>query len=200
MLQLIENNMSSLLPHELKEDFYIRIYFNIREGFEMAGIRRAYLDFNRTLPVLNKTQLEREHDRKNTEYYLKDKLIQFVNEDFIDFQAFDLYHRKLCEDLTGNWNELTIGQAQKWINMTLKYWLVFGERRIKNIEKNARFFHIPIDRLVQYKMIVIKGSKPWSKITDYDEYLKYQIQHRNKETGNHPIIDEFIFFNETNNK
>jgi hypothetical protein len=83
--------------------------------------------------------------------------------------------------------------------MTLKYWLVFGEKRIADIEKNAQYFHIPIDSYVRSKMIVIKGYQAWSKINDYDEYMQYQIKHREKKTGNFPIIDELNFFNTTNN-
>lgn len=191
--------MSRLLTFELKEDFFIRVYFNTQEGYELAGIKRAYLDFNRTLPVLNKSQIKRDQDRKSTENYLKDKLLQFINEDFIDFHAFDLRHKELCLALRNYWSELTIGQAQKWINMTLKYWLVFGENRIKNIEKNARFFHIPVDRFIQSK-ILIKNSGPWSQIDDYPKYFEYQTRFREDNPDKIPIIEEFIFFNNTNNK
>jgi hypothetical protein len=191
--------MSSLLSFELKEDFFIRIYFNTHEGYELAGIKRAYLDFNRTLPVLNKAQIKRDQDRKNAENYLKDKLLHLINKDFIDFYEFDLVHKKLCNDLTGHWNELTIGHAQKWINMTLKYWLVLGENRVKNIEKNARFFHIPVDRFIQSK-IVVEDSGPWSQINNYQKYFEYQTKFREENPDKIPIIEELIFFNNTHNK
>ena len=99
--------------------------------------------------------------------------------------------------LINKWNELSIGQAQKWINMTLKYWLLFGEKRIQNIEKNAIFFHIPIDSFIQKEMFNEKYPNPWSRIENYDEYLQYQLTHREREEKYPPIICEFHIFNQT---
>jgi hypothetical protein len=80
--------------------------------------------------------------------------------------------------------------------MTLKYWLLFGDTRIASIEKNAEFFHIPIDSYVLEGMFQDKYPKlVWSKITNYDDYFKYQIKHRQSSPNTIPIIDEFIFFN-----
>lgn len=80
--------------------------------------------------------------------------------------------------------------------MTLKYWLLFGKEKIIGIERNAKFFHMPIDRYVQKEMLKIRNKNPWSKINDYSEYMEYQIYQREKNTGNPPIVDEFIFFNQ----
>ncbi len=80
--------------------------------------------------------------------------------------------------------------------MILKYWLLFGDARIPEIEINARHFHIPFDSYVQKEMFGEKTPKPWNKISNYDDYLKYQLDHRNKQTGNFPLVDEFIFFND----
>jgi len=33
--------------------------------------------------------------------------------------------------------------------MSLKYWLLFGGDKIANIEKNAKYFHIPIDSIIK---------------------------------------------------
>ena len=59
--------------------------------------------------------------------------------------------------------------------------------------------HIHIDGYVQKGMFGEKSPKPWSKISDYDDvYMNYQYSHRKKQTGNYPIVDEFIFFNKYN--
>ncbi len=183
------------LSTDIKEEFLISNYFNLSNGFEIAGIRRAYLDFNRTLVLKDKSQFYRDKIRFETESYLKKRLLEIISLEFKDQVEFDRVHKELCYGLLGLWSELSIGKAQKWINMTLKYWLIFGENRIANIEKNAIFFHIPIDNFVQVKMFNEKNPKPWSKITSYDEYMKYQHDHRNKKTNNPPILDEFVFFN-----
>jgi hypothetical protein len=191
--------MYSILPFELKEDFYIRVYFNIAEGYEIAGIKRAYLDFNRTLPLKDKNQDNRNIMRKETELFLKTELLGLVLLDFENQEEYDSVHKELCLNLIRKWDELSVGKAQKWINMTLKYWLLFGENRIKGIEKNARFFHIPIDNLIQKNMFGEKSPKPWSRINNYDDYFEYQLKHRAKNEVNPPIICEFKVFNKTVN-
>jgi len=191
------NNMNNILSNELKEEFYIRVYFNTKEGFEIAGIKRAYLDFNRTLVIKDKNQENRNKLRNTAEQFLKNHLLRLISLDIDNQEMFDSNHENVCVKLTEEWNELSIGQAQKWINMTLKYWLLFGEKRIPNIEKNAIYFHIPIDSFVQKDMFGITEPKPWSKIRNYAEYMKYQQEHREKNIKTPPIIYEFEFFNKT---
>jgi len=194
--------MVSFLTENIKEDFYIKLYFNIDEGFETAGLRRAYLDFSRTLfkkdkinIQANETDEERNKKRNETEIHLLCVLKEIINTNFSSQKEFDIKHREIVSELTQYWCKLTIGQAQKWINMTLKYWLLFGEKRIKGIDKNAQFFHIPIDSYVQKGMFNETNPKPWSKINDYDTYMNYQITHRKKSPRNIPLHDEFLFFN-----
>ena len=190
-----EPKMSQILSQKLKEDFYLTLYFNISKGFKNAGLKRAYLDFNRTLKIKDGNQLNRNLQQQKTQSYLKSELKRIIVLKVNSQAEFDHEHKILCNNLISEWNELTIGQAQKWINMTLKYWLLFGEERIENIEKNAEYFHIPIDSYVQKGMFSEKNPNAWSNILDYDTYFSYQLKHRNKNTGNPPILDELDFFN-----
>ena len=190
-----EQKMNSFLTENLKEDFLITLYFNTSEGFEDAGLKRAYLDFNRTLKIKDGNKKRREEKRLISQDYLKKELLTLISSPITSQTEFDQKHKKMCLDLIDNWDELSIGQAQKWINMTLKYWLLFGEKRINNIEKNAVFFHIPIDSYVQKGMFSEKYPKAWSKIKNYKDYFEYQIKQREKVTGKAPLLDEFIFFN-----
>lgn len=186
--------MKSILSDDLREQFYIRVYFNTSQGYYVAGINRAFQDFCRTLKIKdeNRTKL-----KQKAITFLISKLSK-LNENRLKSQdEFDIYHKETCYELIQQWNELTIGQAQKWINMTLKYWLLLGEKRIKGIELNAIWFHIPIDQIVQHEMFREKEPTPWSKINNYDDYYKYQIEIRNKKTGNPALIDEFKLFNKT---
>jgi translation initiation factor IF-3 len=41
------------------------------------------------------------------------------------------------------------------------------------------------------------NPKPWSKILTYSQYFYYQTKHREKKTGNPPIINELEFFNKS---
>lgn len=184
--------MNSILSKTDKENFYIRLYFNINNGYELAGIRRAFLDFSRTVRRVDEN---RESLKRNSEQFIASELRILCEKKFKSQEEFDSFHKSSCYELQNTWHELTIGQCQKWINMTLKYWLLFGDERIKGIELNAKYFHIPIDSYVQRGMFEEKNPLPWSKIKNYDEYMRYQYNHRQKKTGNFPIIDELIFFN-----
>lgn len=190
-----------MLSAKQREDFFIKLYFDTKNGFETAGLRRAYRDFNRTLKITDSHE-QRDAKREYIQEYLKGELLNLISLEIDDYEQFDSFHERLCVDLKNKWNSFTespefkIGHAQKWINMTLKYWLLLGEGRIKNIEKNAKFFHIPIDSYVQSGMFDETYPNPsWSNIDSYKDYYSYQIRHRKKETGNPPIIDEFDFFN-----
>ncbi len=181
-----------MLTDKQREDFFIRIYFDTSYGFELAGIKRAFLDFSRTLKIVDEN---RRTLKQNAENYILTQLQTLLETKINSQSEFDEQHEILTENLTKTWSELTYGQAQKWINMTLKYWLLLGEVRINKIERNAQYFHIPIDSYVQKGMFKEKSPKPWSKISNYDDYFKYQLDHRNKQTGNFPLADEFTFFN-----
>jgi hypothetical protein len=180
------------LTDNLREDFFIKLYFDTANGFYTAGIKRAFLDFCRTLKVKDGN---RPNLKQSAEKFILAQLTKATKSEFKTQTEFDAFHKISCEKLIETWTELNIGQAQKWINMTLKYWLLLGEKRINGIEKNSKYFHIPIDSYVQKGMFSEKYPDAWSKIANYETYLNYQERHRKKETGNCPIIDEFIFFN-----
>lgn len=69
--------------------------------------------------------------------------------------------------------KFTVGIAQKWVNMTLKYlWLIgiFDDKYEKNLE-------VPIDKYIlnEIKKLNISIPKnPWSKWDDIEEYSKLQ--------------------------
>ncbi len=189
--------MNTILNDNLREDFYIRLFFDTKNGFYEAGTKRAFLDFSRTLPIKDEN---RSTLKKNAENLLIQELKKLNEKELESQKDFDDMHKSISLKLKQTWDELSFGQTQKWINMTLKYWLLFGENKIKGIELNAKYFHIPIDSFVQKGMFEEKNPNAWSKISDYQTYLNYQIKHREKETGKYPIIDEFEFFNKYNPK
>ncbi|MFK7749491.1 MAG: hypothetical protein AB8B65_13935 [Kordia sp.] len=187
----------NLISLEIKENFLIRLYFGVVTDFYFAGVKRAYLDFSRTLHLKNETKLQREITRKETEYYLVKKLKEFISKDLSNQNEFDTEHRKIVLGLKNKWKKLSIGQSQKWVNMTLKYWLLFGNKRIPSIEKNAIYFHIPIDSIIQKSMFPNMKHNAWSKMKDYDlVYMEYQKKFRTN-SNEIPILAEFNMFNES---
>lgn len=96
--------------------------------------------------------------------------------------------------------ELSIGQAQKWINMTHKYLFALGESRVNGISKNYEFFHIPINNIIQEKLEkegIEKLKERWSRIKQYSNYLDYQKKVREHFAGQIPLDVEFKLFNKS---
>lgn len=180
-------------------NFLLRSVFSTcnKDKFHLSGINRAYRDFNRTLRIGNTNRKDWDEKRKSTGIFLRNKLMKLISNEYHDQQAFDKDHRILCEDLQLEWDKLTIGQCQKWINMSLKYWVVFG---VDGIEKNLRLFHVPIDSYVQKGELCMEMKNKhtsWSKIENYDTYFEYQKYIRQKYADAIPLELEFTFFNDT---
>lgn len=118
----------------------------------------------------------------------------------ISFESsdFDKWHKAKCEEIINFMNnsidksntkilkeeKFTIGQAQKWVNMTLKYlWLLNAlPTGIK-----PEYLHVPIDSYIieiaydnknkfenALGLLEDKPPKSWSKLSEYDEYFEIQ--------------------------
>ena len=103
-------------------------------------------------------------DRNNINQEEYDKFIYYVLKDITGIPYF--YNSKL-----------TIGQAQKWFNMTIKYLSIIEPEMVENFYE---YCHIPIDNYI-LKETNYKGFKTaWSRIDNYDDYLEFQKWFRNK--------------------
>lgn len=123
-------------------------------------------------------------------------------------QEFDTWHQETSENLIKIFSEhnqnFTFGQAQKWINMSLKHLSLADFNIVKNY---YAFCHVPIDSyiieglktpLVGKEMNQIDTSFdenhqeniPWSRIDNYTLYLNFQKDFREK-CGEIPLDYEF---------
>lgn len=193
--------MTSILTDSDFDNFYIRLYFDTSDGYLYASIKRAYRDFNRTIRNIPKELKERDIWRKTLYAILASRADRILTTSFSDQVEFTKWHKATCLAICeASNNILTIGQSQKWINMTLKYAFTFGNSRINGISKNYSFFHIPIDNIIQeilkekYNIQKITGYS-WSTIPDYDTYYNYQKEVRNALKGKIVMDEEFILFN-----
>ncbi|NOU46120.1 MAG: hypothetical protein HOO86_03555 [Bacteroidales bacterium] len=193
--------MTTLTQKDL-ENFWIRCYLSPSTDLENAAIDRAYLDFNRTLHGIGKEQSDDKlNDLKSV---MKKIVLELLTMTFKNQDDFDRWHETKCAELVKAFQDISnhplyIGQAQKWINMTLKYLFALGENRIKGISRNYEYFHFPIDNIIQEKLVkrgIPKIDIPWSRINNYGKYLKYQCLVREKFAGQIPIEVEFRLFNE----
>lgn len=180
-----------MLTDKTRLETLITFYFGSHDSYELAGIRRAFRDFNRTWPIENKTQEQRKILVKEIETFLVHALTTLIHKPLNSQVEFDNAHQSLSQEMKSKWPELKIGHIQKWINMSLKYWLIFGDSYIKDISQNASFFHIPIDSIVLAKLFnESKPAVPWSKIETYDSYFAYQQKFRILHPNVIPIVFE----------
>lgn len=177
------------------------------------------IDYSISTSELNdkeKTSSEQkeEFERKKEEFkmniytslYMKiscnDNECKFLSLKFISNQKeFDDWHNKVCikiqkisqnsKELFSNNAMLTYGQAQKWLNMTLKYLLLLGYWEEDEALRLEKLFHVPVDSYImeaasKYLGIGIpqaktdklrkysdSSSKKWSN-WEYPEYKTFQ--------------------------
>ena len=184
-------------------NFWMRVYLGTThvQELQLSAVDRAYRDVNRTMHGIGKIQTDESYNIIRT--FVNNIASETLNDTF-DQTTFDSWHFKKCEELKTEFNrvlnyKISYGQAQKWINMTLKYLFAIGPNVIDGIDRNYEFFHIPIDNIIQDKLS-IRGinriNSRWSRIDSYQTYLQYQIRVRNTFAGQIPLDVEFRLFNE----
>jgi hypothetical protein len=193
--------MKSKLSKSNIEDFWIRVYLGNTGDLINLSIDRAYRDFNRTMHGLQKLQSKTKYSE------LKSVFLTIIEEvtskKFGSQLEFDKWHLTNCRNIKSKFKsiynyDISFGQSQKWLNMTLKYLFALGEIRIKGISKNYKFFHIPIDNIVlkELNKLGIKRFKiAWSRLDDYAIYLNYQKKVREYIGVQIPMDFEFIIYN-----
>ena len=134
------------------------------------------------------------HNRitEQTRKTLRRNILNFFEIKNLNQTKFDSYHKKSCEDLIVAFEDqlFTIGQAQKWINMTFKYLNLLN---YDGIEYVYEYCHVPIDNYV-LNITNYKLDKAWSKLNNYDEYLDFQKLFRNKYKNSIPLDKEFYLW------
>ena len=192
------------------EDFWIRCYLGSTQNtdFIQLAINRAYRDLNRTIHGMK--NINPEESKKNYAQLsqIVNKIVKnLLDSNIRDQDKYDKIHEEECNILIQNFERFYIkskdlkfhvGQAQKWINMTLKYLYAIGEKRHHLSFDNYHMFHIPIDNIIQEKLKE-KGIIPlkvnWSRLDSYTEYIEYQNQVRTVFKGRIPMDVEFELFN-----
>lgn len=203
-------NPTSVLTPKNLEDFWIRCLLGSEHDNTLfnLSIKRAYRDLNRTIHGLGSVEPVRsKNNYEKLALKVKESVLNLMSSKFESQEQFDLQHKKECELLLEEFQKLYpdphlhffIGQAQKWINMTLKYMYALGSERHGEILDNYPYFHFPIDNIIQEKLS-LKGIQPlktkWSRINNYADYLEYQKQIRITFKDQIPMDIEFLMFNE----
>lgn len=174
-----------------------------------ACIERAYRDLSRTIKYkftvseIEKNKPGAKEFKTNCKDQFKGNATKAIKDGVQNIGAcFDCWHKSLCNEIISKAEEskcikddesFTYGQAQKWVNMTLKYMLIMGLWDEINDTINA--LHVPIDRYI----LIMLGygekyeGKAWSQI-DAKDYKEIQKGIRQKITDSKyqsPIEWEF---------
>jgi hypothetical protein len=155
------------------------LYFAIGDpnNLLIQSSRKAYRDMCRTLRLKNRQTLKQE--REKVDNYLYRSINSLLEQKGVNQEEFDEWHKKACEQIIEFTNredlELSVGQAQKWLNMVFKYYYI--SQIDDRISKILPFLHVPLDNYIknELKKIDINSFNClWSKINDYDVYLDIQ--------------------------
>ena len=218
-------NLSNETQEFLWYSYFSTSYENTAKDIDMAlyiCVQRAYLDLNRTFAFNTDDENERRNFRdsvcKKITADIKGILINCTKSNFDDF------HNNICMEIVDYCNDYPkdkrekifkvkesedkafhYGQAQKWLNMTLKYMIIMGFWTEK-FNSIIEVFHVPVDSYIMeatsnleimlprkngdYGKYFESSSKPWSK-WNKDDYIKFQqnlrIALKNKNPSEIPI-------------
>ena len=177
-------------------EFVLRLYFGEDDDKLRLAIRRAYQDFSRTLHGIG----DYPEVRSKADAFLHHTISHLVTSvGTLSQVSFDEWHEKASKDLCkiyiqAGYKTFYLGQAQKWINMALKYVFVFGESRLPGYKKWYPNCHIPIDNVILAKdefRSLRSYQCAWSRISDYDDYMAFQLAVRRNFPNTSPLAIEF---------
>jgi hypothetical protein len=114
-------------------------------------------------------------------------------------REFDQWYETACAQLQTLYRDhgcdrFSVGQAQKWLNMSMKYVFALGEGRLQGFASLYPFAHIPIDNVFLERAVSLGGPSlgvAWSRLDDYATYLHYQQACRDLFRGSIPLAAEF---------
>lgn len=182
--------------------------------------KRAYLDLSRTVEyslstsklaeMQKKSATDEDKDKAKKYNKRKEKLVQSVSTGFCNpiTEEFDQWHETKCGEICKTMDDsgllqegknFTYGQAQKWVNMTIKYlWLL--DLLPDGIKEGS--LHVPIDSFILQELKncgveEVSGSgetyhykdNAWSAISDPSDYknLQEEIKRIARKDGQNPI-------------
>mgnify|MGYP007069906591 CR=1 FL=1 len=149
-------------------DFIVYCIFGDMSCPEDAIISRAYVDMA--------AHTMKGFDDYNEKWECRFKASELIKKSLyqLDEKDFDIWHKRLCESLISIYSseKLSYGQAQKWINMTIKY--VYVLRKLGALhetvfpfisDEHVSLFHPPVDSYI-LKDVLNDRSTSWSGMND----------------------------------
>ena len=165
------------------KNFYRICVFGTEENNEKAAANRAYRDMCRTIRFeKGVSQKLKDNCRTRVIELIETKIKKCNSIDTIE--KYDKFHDSLCLRIIDCYDnqtiaEITYGQAQKWVNMTMKYLCVLYEGQCDWLNKIYSFLHIPIDSIIldkakkEFPNDFSVNNTPWCQLSR-EEYITIQ--------------------------
>ncbi len=180
-------------------DYFLRNYLGQRGSFLAACILRAYLDVCRTIRGIAKHEGgARAFELASTSIL---SAIENVGSALDSQQSYDAWHRATCDSLratyeSAGYTRFSVGHAQKWLNMAVKYASLIGDRASPHSAALFNLGHVPIDSVILQELSK-RGLPhsaryiPWSGISSYETYMALQEWVRAAFPTSSPLAVEF---------
>lgn len=182
-------NPRSMISQHAIEDFLVAIHFG-KTDLLASCVRLAYRDLQRT--VRGVAQYDKAGIPERVRGLIADARRAHTQDEF------DQWHCAACGQLIDafrgiGYQHFTIGHAQKWLNMTLKYIFVLGDR-VPGYEHLFGYCHVPLDQFVMRMAVplglpALPGTGAWSTLNDYAVYMERQGWFRARPEP--PLVAEF---------
>ena len=165
------------------KNFYRICVFGTEKNNGKAAANRAYRDMCRTIRFEKGVSQKLKNDCRTRVVKLIETEIKKCNS--IDIvEKYDEFHDSLCSRIIDCYDnqtiaEITYGQAQKWVNMTMKYLCVLYDGQCDWLNKIYSFLHIPIDSIIldkakkEFPNEFPVNNIPWSQLSR-EEYITIQ--------------------------
>lgn len=188
---LIEKNLLETLKF---------LYFGSTDNCYKASSKKAYIDLCRTIVFSGAGLINRKECENVVDSLIENRISNIVKFGIASQEKYNEWHCSLCNEIIEIYATKNIafhfGQAQKWINMTVKYLYVINDI---DLSKIINYAHIPLDNYVfkaaENELGIKQPIKAWSRM-DYEEYKDYQDKLRNSiiENNEIPIKWEMIYW------
>lgn len=150
-----------------------------KDNILSCAVKNAYKDatqqgaYNTKLTDNEKKKASQKAKQEATEY-LKDSINHHILEKDVPFDGqngFDKWHKKLCnniKEIFSNSLPFTYGNAQKWVNMTLKYLYLIDSicaeiypniNYFHSLQNVSAYLHVPVDSYIIEKVWYMEGAE-----------------------------------------
>lgn len=165
-------------------------------------VKRAYLDFSRTAHGISSEKSAAQ--LKRAAHLLVESLLKaalYPKEPWTS-TSFDSWHERASSQIcrhyaSGGYARFRAGQAQKWLNMAIKYALSLAALDMLQVDNPSglrRVAHAPIDNIILDALRPLKPPSlrgPWSRVENYGAYLALQHWIRKQFPDSLPLDVEF---------